>query len=280
MRAGARPHRRDRARADQRQGHHLRAARLHRPRRGHRRARHRHAGAAVTRFVATFGYVGFLPGAGRHLGLAGGAADSATCCTCSGGPLAPRGRHRRRLRRSGTGRPGSRPSSRRTSTPSHIVIDEVVGQWIALMPLSAGLWFAGAPPQLFPWPGWVVGFLLFRLFDIWKPGPVGWADRRKGPTGVMLDDVVAGAARRARRDAARRRRARVAAGDRRGEGPRADRGGARPRLQDRHRRELHRRAGQRRDHRHRRRPRTSSTAASSPTPTRPRWRCSACRRCS
>ena len=43
-----------------------------------------------------------------------------------------------------------------------------------------------------PGPGWVVGFLLFRLFDIWKPGPVGWADRRKGPTGVMLDDVVAG----------------------------------------------------------------------------------------
>ena len=32
----------------------------------------------------------------------------------------------------------------------------------------------------------------FRLFDIWKPGPVGWADRRKGPTGVMLDDVIAG----------------------------------------------------------------------------------------
>ena len=60
------------------------------------------------------------------------------------------------------------------------------------MPLSAGLWFAGAPPQLFPWPGWVSAFLLFRLFDIWKPGPVGWADRRPGPTGVMLDDVVAG----------------------------------------------------------------------------------------
>lgn len=77
--------------------------------------------------------------------------------------------------------------------PSHIVIDEVVGQWIALFPLSAGLWFAGAPGHLFPWPGWVSAFLLFRLFDIWKPGPVGWADRRKGPTGVMLDDVVAGA---------------------------------------------------------------------------------------
>ena len=61
------------------------------------------------------------------------------------------------------------------------------------MPLSFGLWHAGAPPALFPWPGWVGGFLLFRLFDIWKPWPVSWADRRKGPTGVMLDDVLAGA---------------------------------------------------------------------------------------
>lgn len=76
--------------------------------------------------------------------------------------------------------------------PGHIVIDEVVGQWIALMPLSFGLWLHGAPGWLFPWPGWVFGFLAFRAFDIWKPGPVGWADRRKGPTGVMLDDVLAG----------------------------------------------------------------------------------------
>jgi phosphatidylglycerophosphatase A len=39
----------------------------------------------------------------------------------------------------------------------------------------------------------VAGFLLFRLFDIWKPWPVRWADRRvHGGVGVMLDDVVAG----------------------------------------------------------------------------------------
>lgn len=76
--------------------------------------------------------------------------------------------------------------------PSEIVIDEVVGQWIALWPLSAGLWHAGADPWVFPWPGWVGAFVMFRLFDIWKPGPVGWADRRHGPLGVMLDDVVAG----------------------------------------------------------------------------------------
>jgi phosphatidylglycerophosphatase A len=76
--------------------------------------------------------------------------------------------------------------------PSHVVVDEVVGQWIALWPLSLGLWHAGAPASLFPWPGWVFGFLLFRFFDITKLGPVGWADRRKGAQGVMLDDVIAG----------------------------------------------------------------------------------------
>jgi phosphatidylglycerophosphatase A len=77
--------------------------------------------------------------------------------------------------------------------PSEIVIDEVVGMWIALWPLSAGLWLGGADPWVFPWPGWVGAFLLFRLLDVWKPGPVGWADRQGGAMGVMLDDVIAGA---------------------------------------------------------------------------------------
>jgi phosphatidylglycerophosphatase A len=77
--------------------------------------------------------------------------------------------------------------------PSEIVIDEVVGMWIALWPLSAGLWLGGAEPWVFPWPGWVGAFVLFRLFDVWKPGPVGWADRQPGAMGVMLDDVIAGA---------------------------------------------------------------------------------------
>lgn len=76
--------------------------------------------------------------------------------------------------------------------PSEIVIDEVAGMWIALWPLSLGLWMAGAEPWLFPWPGWVAAFVLFRLFDIWKPGPVGLADRRRDALGVMLDDVIAG----------------------------------------------------------------------------------------
>lgn len=76
--------------------------------------------------------------------------------------------------------------------PSEVVIDEVAGMFVTLAPVSAGLWFAGVPGEVFPYPGWVAGFALFRLFDIWKPGPIGWADRRGDPLGVMLDDIIAG----------------------------------------------------------------------------------------
>lgn len=76
--------------------------------------------------------------------------------------------------------------------PGEIVIDEVVGQWIALWPLSFGLWHAGVDPAIFPYPGWIGAFLMFRLFDILKPWPVSWADRKSTAFGVMFDDVLAG----------------------------------------------------------------------------------------
>jgi phosphatidylglycerophosphatase A len=75
--------------------------------------------------------------------------------------------------------------------PSEIVIDEVAGQWIALLPVLFGAANNGVP-VLALWPGWLAAFVLFRFFDIIKPGPVGWADRKAGPLGVMLDDVIAG----------------------------------------------------------------------------------------
>ncbi|WP_102107176.1 phosphatidylglycerophosphatase A family protein [Oceaniglobus roseus] len=77
--------------------------------------------------------------------------------------------------------------------PSEIVIDEVVGQWIALLPIVLGVQMTGAAPERL-WPGWIGAFLMFRLFDIWKPGPIGRADRRNDFHGVMLDDVLAGVA--------------------------------------------------------------------------------------
>lgn len=75
--------------------------------------------------------------------------------------------------------------------PSEIVVDEVVGQWIALLPLSIASWRMGIDITVM-WPGWIAAFVLFRLFDIWKPWLVGWADRRGDALGVMLDDVIAG----------------------------------------------------------------------------------------
>ncbi|MEM9871886.1 MAG: phosphatidylglycerophosphatase A [Pseudomonadota bacterium] len=76
--------------------------------------------------------------------------------------------------------------------PSEVVVDEVVGQWIALLPLSYAASSRGLD-ILDLWPGWISAFVLFRLFDIWKPWLVGRADRRGDALGVMLDDVVAGA---------------------------------------------------------------------------------------
>lgn len=81
---------------------------------------------------------------------------------------------------------------RPTEDPSEIVIDEVVGQWIALLAPSFGFWMMGLDTWNFPYPGWVGAFVLFRLFDIWKPWLVGRADRRHDPIGVMLDDIWAG----------------------------------------------------------------------------------------
>ena len=75
--------------------------------------------------------------------------------------------------------------------PSEIVIDEVVGQWIALLPLSIASWRMSID-ILVMWPGSIAAFALFRLFDIWKPWIIGWADRRGDALGVMLDDVIAG----------------------------------------------------------------------------------------
>jgi phosphatidylglycerophosphatase A len=66
--------------------------------------------------------------------------------------------------------------------PGWIVIDELAGQWLALCTLTA------VTPL-----GLGVAFVLFRLLDIFKPGPVGWADRRHNAAGVMGDDLVAGA---------------------------------------------------------------------------------------
>lgn len=65
--------------------------------------------------------------------------------------------------------------------PGHIVMDEVAGQWITL---------AGA--TAFHWKSILYAFLLFRLFDIWKPPPVRQLERLPEGIGIMADDLMAG----------------------------------------------------------------------------------------
>ena len=73
-----------------------------------------------------------------------------------------------------------------TEDDGRIVSDEIAGQLVTLLPLVA----IGRPVAL----GWVVtGFVLFRVYDVWKPGPVRWLEENlPGGIGVVLDDVLAG----------------------------------------------------------------------------------------
>jgi phosphatidylglycerophosphatase A len=76
--------------------------------------------------------------------------------------------------------------------PSEVVVDEVAGQWVALLPVVIGASMSNSA-LLDLWPGWIAAFALFRLFDIKKPWIVGHYDRMDTPHGVMMDDICAGA---------------------------------------------------------------------------------------
>lgn len=64
--------------------------------------------------------------------------------------------------------------------PGFVVIDEVAGQWIALIAMRPD------------WKHAAVGLVLFRVFDIWKPWPVRRLEELPEGTGIMLDDIAAG----------------------------------------------------------------------------------------
>jgi phosphatidylglycerophosphatase A len=64
--------------------------------------------------------------------------------------------------------------------PGHVVVDEVAGQALTLLALPLGAW------------GALVGFLVFRAFDILKPWPVRQFERLPGGWGIMADDIMAG----------------------------------------------------------------------------------------
>jgi len=65
--------------------------------------------------------------------------------------------------------------------PQCVVVDEVVGQWLAL---------AGA--RTLNWETFLAAFVLFRLFDIWKPPPVRQLEALPGGIGIVADDLMAG----------------------------------------------------------------------------------------
>lgn len=75
------------------------------------------------------------------------------------------------------------PRANGSDDPGWVVIDEVAGMWIAMLPLPRP-----APLSVF------IAFLLFRLLDITKPGPIGRLDKMPGRVGVMADDLAAGLA--------------------------------------------------------------------------------------
>jgi phosphatidylglycerophosphatase A len=133
----------------------------------------------MSRLIASFFGVGFFPvapgTAGSAVALMAGAAlmlgppwllPAAAAVAASAGFLAIR-----------------RAVTDPEADPGWVVIDEVAGQWIAMLGL-AGVSLTGL----------VAAFVGFRVLDVWKPGPVGWADRQSGAFGIIADDILAGGA--------------------------------------------------------------------------------------
>jgi len=80
---------------------------------------------------------------------------------------------------------GAYARNRRSHDPSECVLDEVAGQWFTLIPIA--VYMRGGD-----WRPYVMGFIFFRLFDIWKPWPVSAVEKWPGGFGIMMDDVLAG----------------------------------------------------------------------------------------
>lgn len=74
-----------------------------------------------------------------------------------------------------------------TADPPQVVVDEAAGTWLAIALLPGAV--LSAQPVL----GVALAVLLFRVFDIAKPWPVGWCEHLPGGWGIMADDLAAGA---------------------------------------------------------------------------------------
>ena len=132
----------------------------------------------LARLVASYGGVGFLPRAPGTWGSAAAVLIGAAILATGG---------QRALAAAAVlavlAGLWAIPRAGGEADPGWVVIDEVAGMWLAMLPLAR-------PAPL----GLLAAFALFRLFDITKPGPIGAIDRVPGRFGVMGDDVAAGAA--------------------------------------------------------------------------------------
>jgi len=120
----------------------------------------------IRKAPGTFGSLAALPFAALILWIGGNLALLAAAMIVFGLGLAVSGRY---------ARAGGDPD------PGAVVIDEVAGQWLTLVPLCLSV------------ESFALGFVLFRVFDITKLWPVSLAERRlSGALGIMADDIVAG----------------------------------------------------------------------------------------
>lgn len=79
--------------------------------------------------------------------------------------------------------------------PGSVVLDEIVAMPVAFSGYAAHWWLAGSAPSLgqirYWWPALVAAFVLFRIFDIWKPWPIRRLQSLHGGLGIVIDDLVA-----------------------------------------------------------------------------------------
>lgn len=133
----------------------------------------------LAKFIASFGYVGLLPGApGTYGSLVAVAvwwyfvpADNLAIQIFLVVAATAVGVWAAEIMEQSTG----------DKDPGWIVIDEVAGMWLALLGGVFSLWH------------FAIAFMLFRLFDILKPGPINRLQDLRGGIGVMADDMAAGA---------------------------------------------------------------------------------------
>lgn len=129
----------------------------------------------TARLIAAGGGLGYTPG------MPGTAAAAAAACVGSGLLLLPAWALAGAVAVSAFGGYWAVRAARVQGDPGWVVIDEIAGQFVALLGLAH-------PTAI----GVFSGFVLFRVLDIAKPGPVGWADRQSGAFGIMADDLIAG----------------------------------------------------------------------------------------